>query len=93
MSTELQNCEVQKDGKSHLYTRTWCNVSLTSGADSIEEMILMLMDGVETLQEMRRLGVWIDPDLEEGDGHTELYTTDPEVAEIYGFEPGDAEKA
>lgn len=69
-----------------VYTLLWRNKWLTSDAQSLGDMIEALSCAVSTLRRMQEAGVVLD--VEGGgidDDYAALVTTDPRVAEEFGF--------
>lgn len=73
------------------FERVWCNHSLTENAETISEMVTDLLDAALALRDLEVNGVELDLDCPVDEGHVVLVTTDPEVAEIYDFEPVEVE--
>lgn len=67
-------------GKYHL---TWRNKFLTNNAKTINDMIDSLTFALQQLQEMRDKGVVLEGGAE--DDYAILVTSDPKVADQYGF--------
>lgn len=68
------------------YETIWRNKFLSITATSFDEMIQMLDDAVETLKEMRKDGIKLDPDGGTCDDYALLYTEDKAIADKYGLE-------
>ncbi len=67
------------------YWTFWRNKWLTADAETIDDMIAGLESAAAMLREMRDAGVVLEGGAE--DDYARLVTTDPAVAEKYGFEP------
>ena len=68
------------------YEMLWRNKHLTVEAKSITEMADLLQGAANDLRAMTAAGVVLESDGVEND-HARLTTTDPEVAEQFGFTP------
>jgi len=71
------------------YSLIWRNKFLTVDAQTIDDMIDGLESAISTLREMRNAGVLLEGGAE--DNYAMLVTSDPLVAEEYGFEEEDFE--
>jgi hypothetical protein len=71
------------------YEMSWRNKWLTANATSINEMIDHLQQAVDELRAMRAAGVTLAEHSAMGDDYAELVTTDPKVAEKFGFQERD----
>jgi hypothetical protein len=74
------------------YRHLWRNKWITAEATSIDEMIEWLQATTEVLREMSAAGVTLDAESGISDDHAELVTTDPAVAERYGFDEPEIEE-
>jgi hypothetical protein len=68
------------------YEMLWSNKWLTSGARTFDEMIDYLQQAVDELRAMRAAGVTLSENSVMRDDFAYLETTDPKVAEEFGFE-------
>ncbi len=69
------------------YTMLWRNKFLTIDAKSLHDMIVILKGAVAELEAMRNSGkITLDEDSGIGDDYATLVTTDPKIAEEFGFE-------
>ncbi len=75
---------------NHQYFMFWRNKFLTVHAQTIDEMIDGLASAVSELREMRDAGVVLEGGAE--DDYAYLVTSDPAVAEKYGFEKEEFEE-
>jgi hypothetical protein len=71
------------------YSTTWRNKWLTANATTIDDMIEALEAAAAELRAMRDAGVRLEGGAEDDFAH--LVTTDPAVAEKYGFEEDEVE--
>jgi hypothetical protein len=67
------------------YELTWRNKFLTLNAKSIQEMADGLEEAVQQLRAMAAKGVVLEDDGSVADDYAHLTTTDPQVAEEFGF--------
>lgn len=67
------------------FVTLWRNKWLTSEAKTIDDMIVGLREAADTLEQMRNEGIFLEDDGGVCDDHAHLVTTDPKVAEKYGF--------
>ncbi len=69
------------------YEMIWRNKYLTAEAETLDDMITSLQDVADRLREMQAAGVVLNEWSETADDYAVLVTTDPAVAERFGFEP------
>jgi hypothetical protein len=69
------------------YEYLWRNKYLTAEAETLDEMINALQAAVDHLREMRSAGIILDEWSGMADDYAVLVTTDPAIAERFGFEP------
>ncbi len=72
-------------GTRKRYVQLWRNKFLTLDAKSLDEMATTLRAAAEELEAMRKDGIVLDPDGGTADDYAQLITTDPKIAEKYGF--------
>ncbi len=72
--------------KSTVYSYWWRNKWLTADAQTIDDVINLLEAAAATLREMRDAGITLDPEGNTQDDYARLITSDPAVAEKFGFE-------
>jgi hypothetical protein len=68
------------------YEYLWRNKWLTANAKTLDDMIVILRAAADELQAMRDAGVWLEDNGSQEDDYAFLYTTDPQVAEKFGFQ-------
>ena len=76
--------ELWRQGRRR-YVDLWRNKWLTSAAETIQDMSASLRAAAETLEQMGRDGVIVEPSSGISDDYALLVTTDPDVAEKYGM--------
>jgi hypothetical protein len=76
--------ELWKEARKR-YITTWRSKWLTADAKSIDDMIKLLKSAADHLEQMKRDGVFLEEAGGIGDDYANLVTTDPKVAEKYGF--------
>jgi hypothetical protein len=69
------------------FNLVWRNKFLTAEATSIEDMITALAEATEELRQMKAAGVVLSDDCSVADDYAMFVTTDPKVAEQFGFDP------
>ena len=74
--------ELWSQGKKRFVT-LWRNKWLTANANSMEDMITSLRNAAETLEAMRRDGVFLDDHGSVADDYARLVTTDSAIANKY----------
>ena len=67
------------------YVMIWRNKWLTSEAKSVDEMLAIYRDTANHFEQMIQDGVVLDDNGSVGDDYAQLVTTDPKIAEKYGF--------
>jgi len=72
------------------YVFTWRSKGLTTGAKTIDDMIAALEGATDALRVLKGAGVVLDASTAVGDAC--LVTTDPAVAERFGFQADTAEE-
>jgi hypothetical protein len=72
--------------KNTVYSCWWRNKWLTADAQTIDDMINMLQAAAAALGEMRDAGVTLDPEGDAQNDYARLITSDPAVADKFGFE-------
>jgi hypothetical protein len=78
--------------QSRRYGLLWRNKWLTAEATTIQGMVTALRAAADELDAMRRAGVVLDSDSGVGDDHALLVTTDPAVAQQFGFDEEEDER-
>ena len=78
-----------RTARKYRYARLWRNKVLTAEAKSITEMADLLQGAATDLREMAAAGAVLAPDGGVEDDYANLVTTDPDVAERFGFTPRD----
>ena len=73
------------------YVFTWRSKGLTTGAKTIDDMIATLEAETDALRVLKGVGVVLDASTAVGDDAC-LVTTDPAVAERFGFQADTAEE-
>lgn len=68
------------------FALTWRNKYLTCDATTIEEMIALLQQNVDNLKNMQAAGVTLDFNCDMGNDYARLITSNPQVAQQFGFE-------
>ncbi|MCA9203670.1 MAG: hypothetical protein KDA59_11520 [Planctomycetales bacterium] len=76
--------ELWKQARKRFVT-IWRSKELAAEAKTIEDMIAMLRSAADELERMRQDGVMVDDASQISAGHVRLVTTDPIIAEKYGF--------
>lgn len=76
--------ELWKQARKRFVT-IWRSKELAAEAKTIEDMIAMLRSAADELERMRQDGVMVDDASQISAGHVRLVTTDPTIAEKYGF--------
>ena len=67
------------------YVMIWRNKWLTSEAKTVDEMLAMYIGTASHFEQMIRDGIVLDDNGSVGDDYAQLVTTDPKIAEKYGF--------
>ena len=70
------------------FNLVWRNKFLTAEATTIDDMIAALAEATEELRQMKAAGVVLADDGSAVDDYAILLTTDPKVAEQFGFDVG-----
>jgi len=94
MKHKEENIMIESETKNHAeceskqdcYELLWRNKFLTIEAKTIDDMIQSLQSAVDELQTMKEVGVTLDETGGTADDYARLITTDPSVAEKFGFE-------
>ena len=81
-----KNADVVREADRPLYEMIYCTRCLIDGVESLDDIIDRLQEDIDELREMKAAGVVLDDQESVQGGHATLLTTDPAVAEHFGFE-------